>query len=80
MIYLISVLVFTGVIGILVAVLLFVEARVTTEGEHTITINDKADEALTVSGNPTLLSALAANEIFSALCLWRVRVLRHVPV
>ncbi len=64
MIYLISVLVFTGVIGILVAVLLFVEARVTTQGEHAITINGKTDDALKVSGSPTLLSALADNDIF----------------
>jgi Na+-transporting NADH:ubiquinone oxidoreductase subunit F len=56
--------VFTVVIGILVAVLLFVEAKVTTSGEHVVTINGKADEALTVSGNPTLLSALSGEDIF----------------
>lgn len=64
MIYLVSLLVFTGVIGILVTVLLFVEAKVTTQGEHKVTINGNADEALTVSGSPTLLSALSANDIF----------------
>ncbi len=64
MIYLISLLIFSGVIIILVFVLLFVEAKVTTQGSHTITINDSKDEPLTVSGNPTLLSALAQNEIF----------------
>ena len=64
MIYLISLLIFSGVIIVLVFVLLFVEARVTTQGSHTITINDSKDDALTVSGNPTLLSALAQNEIF----------------
>lgn len=64
MIYLISLLIFSGVIIILVFVLLFVEAKVTTQGSHTITINDNKDEPLTVSGNPTLLSALAQNEIF----------------
>ncbi|HKJ99553.1 MAG TPA: NADH:ubiquinone reductase (Na(+)-transporting) subunit F [Desulfotignum sp.] len=64
MIYLISLLIFSGVIIILVFVLLFVEAKVTTQGSHTITINDNKDQALTVSGNPTLLSALAQNEIF----------------
>jgi len=63
-IYLISLLIFSGVIIILVFVLLFVEAKVTTQGSHTITINDNKDQALTVSGNPTLLSALAQNEIF----------------
>ncbi|MCF8091302.1 MAG: NADH:ubiquinone reductase (Na(+)-transporting) subunit F [Desulfotignum sp.] len=64
MIYLISLLIFSGVIIILVFVLLFVEAKVTTQGSHTITINDSKDDSLTVSGNPTLLSALAQNEIF----------------
>ncbi len=64
MIYLISLLIFSGVIIILVFVLLFVEAKVTTQGSHTITINDSKDDTLTVSGNPTLLSALAQNEIF----------------
>ncbi|MFO7913422.1 MAG: NADH:ubiquinone reductase (Na(+)-transporting) subunit F [Desulfotignum sp.] len=64
MIYLISLLIFSGVIIILVFVLLFVEAKVTTQGSHTITINDNKDEPLTVSGNPTLLSALSQNEIF----------------
>ncbi|MEE4362886.1 MAG: NADH:ubiquinone reductase (Na(+)-transporting) subunit F [Desulfotignum sp.] len=64
MIYLISLLIFSGVIIILVFVLLFVEAKVTTQGSHTITINDSKEDSLTVSGNPTLLSALAQNEIF----------------
>lgn len=64
MIYLVSLLIFSGVIIVLVFVLLFVEARVTTQGSHTITINDSKEDALTVSGNPTLLSALSRNEIF----------------
>ncbi len=64
MIYLISILVFTAVIGILVATLLFVEARVTTQGENNITINGNTDDPLTVSGTPTLLSALSSQDIF----------------
>ncbi|MDT8379098.1 MAG: NADH:ubiquinone reductase (Na(+)-transporting) subunit F [Desulfotignum sp.] len=64
MIYLISLLIFSGVIIILVFVLLFVEAKVTTQGSHTITINKDKENALSVSGNPTLLSALSRNEIF----------------
>ncbi len=64
MIYLISILVFTAVIGILVMVLLFVEARVTTQGEHAVTINNNPDNTMTVSGTPTLLSALSAQDIF----------------
>jgi Na+-transporting NADH:ubiquinone oxidoreductase subunit F len=63
-IYLISLLIFSGVIIVLVFVLLFVEARVTTQGSHTITINKDKENALSVSGNPTLLSALSRNEIF----------------
>lgn len=62
--YLLSILVFSGVILILVTVLLFVESRVTTQGELTVVINDNEDKALTVSGNPTLLSALSRNGVF----------------
>jgi len=64
LIYLISIVVFTCVIGILVVVLLFVEAKVTTRGDHWVTINGKANDALKIPGNPTLLSALADKEIF----------------
>lgn len=64
MIYLISLLIFSGVIIVLVFVLLFVEAKVTTQGSHTITINKDKENALSVSGNPTLLSALSRNDIF----------------
>ena len=64
MIYLISLLIFSGVIIVLVFVLLFVEAKVTTQGSHAITINDSKEDTLTVSGNPTLLSALSRNDIF----------------
>jgi len=64
LIYLISILVFTGVICFLVTVLLFVEAKVTSQGEHEIIINGNKDNTLKVSGNPSLLSALANEEIF----------------
>ena len=64
MIYLISILVFTGVICILVTVLLFVEAKVTSQGEHEIIINGNREKPLQVSGTPTLLSALSNEEIF----------------
>jgi len=56
--------VFSSVICILVAVLLFVETRVTSTGEHTITINGNTDEPLIVSGTPSLLSALSSKNIF----------------
>ncbi len=64
MIYLISILVFTGVIATLVTVLLFVQARVTTQGEHEIIINGDRKKSVRVTGNPSLLSALAGQEIF----------------
>lgn len=64
MFYLLSILVFSGVILILVTVLLFVESRVASKGEFEITINANTDEKLKISGTPTLLSALSQKEIF----------------
>jgi len=64
LIYLISILVFSGVIFALVLVLLFVEARVTSQGEHTIVINGDREKPIKVIGSPSLLSALASQEIF----------------
>ncbi len=64
MIYLISILVFSSVILILVTVLLFVEAKVTSKGEYSITINGNTDDSLKITGNPSLLSALSQQEIF----------------
>ncbi len=64
MLYLLSILVFSGVIFILVAVLLFVEAKVTSKGEHEICINGNKEDTLKVVGTPSLLSALSQQEIF----------------
>ena len=64
MLYLLSILVFSGVILILVMVLLFVESKVTTKGIFEVLINDDKDKSLKISGNPTLLSALSRNDIF----------------
>lgn len=64
MLYLLSILIFSGVILILVTVLLFVEAKVTTQGEHEILINGNKDETIKISGTPSLLSALSQKEIF----------------
>ncbi len=64
MIYLISILVFSGVILALVMVLLFVEAKVTVKGEHDIVINNDGENPIKVAGTPTLLSALSSQEIF----------------
>jgi Na+-transporting NADH:ubiquinone oxidoreductase subunit F len=57
-------IVFSSVIGILVAVLLLVETKVTAKGENFITINGNTDKILKISGNPSLLSALSSNNIF----------------
>ena len=64
MIYIISIVVFSGVIAILVAMLLFVEAKVAATGEKEIVINDNREEPLRVEGTPGLLSALSQNDIF----------------
>ena len=64
MLYLLSILVFSGVIFILVTVLLLVESKVTFKGEFDITINGNKDGKLKISGNPSLLSALSQKEIF----------------
>ena len=64
MLYLLSILIFSGVILILVTVLLFVESKVTGKGEFDITINGNADKPLKVSGNPSLLSALSRQGLF----------------
>ena len=64
MIYLISILVFSSVIFILVSILLFVETKVTSKGTHTIIINNNKDDPKKIHGSPSLLSALASQEIF----------------
>ncbi|MFH2093264.1 MAG: NADH:ubiquinone reductase (Na(+)-transporting) subunit F [Pseudomonadota bacterium] len=64
MLYLLSTLIFSGVIIILVIVLLFVEAKVTGNDEFDITINGDNDTKLKITGHPSLLSALSAKEIF----------------
>ncbi len=64
MIYLVSLIVFSMVILLLVGMLLFVDARVSSTGEKSITINGNTDTSLTVTGTPSLLSALGNNEIF----------------
>ena len=55
---------FSIVICILVTVLLFVETRVTSTGEHKVVINGDTEEPLNISGTPSLLSALSNNKIF----------------
>jgi len=63
-IYLLSILIFSGVILTLVIVLLFVESKVSGKSEFKIIINDNKDKALTITGNPPLLTALSRENIF----------------
>ena len=62
-IYIISLIVFSGVIALLVGVLLLVEAKVVTKGDRTIVINDDPDRIIRTSTGVTLLSALNQNNI-----------------
>jgi len=61
---LLAVLMFTGVIVALVAVLMIARSRLVSTGEVTITINDDPDKALKTEAGSTLLGTLAANKIF----------------
>ena len=63
MIYLISPIVFGGVIIILVGGLLLLEARVVQKGERTITINGDPDKKVPSPVGATLLSALLSKHI-----------------
>jgi len=64
MIYLVSLVVFAGVMFVLVGLLLLVEAKVVQKGDCRIDINEDPDKGLTVSAGATLLGALSANKIF----------------
>ena len=62
-IYLASLVVFLGVVMILVAALLLVEAKVVIKGERTIVINDDVEKSIHSPTGSTLLSALTQNDI-----------------
>jgi Na+-transporting NADH:ubiquinone oxidoreductase subunit F len=64
LIYLVSLTVFSSIIFILVGLLLLVEAKVVKKDDCDIVINDDEEKSLKVPGGITLLSALAANEIY----------------
>ena len=64
MIYLVSLIVFSGVILTLVGMLLLLEAKVVIKGDRTIIINDDEDKSIQASMGSTLLSALTTNGIF----------------
>jgi Na+-transporting NADH:ubiquinone oxidoreductase subunit F len=62
--YLVSIVVFGGVVVVLVGILLLVEARVVQKGERTIVINDDPGKSVRVPTGRTLLSGLAENGIY----------------
>jgi Na+-transporting NADH:ubiquinone oxidoreductase subunit F len=59
-----AVLMFTGVVLALVAVLLGARSRLVAAGEVSIVVNADADKTLKVPAGGTLLGALADNKIF----------------
>jgi Na+-transporting NADH:ubiquinone oxidoreductase subunit F len=62
-IYLVSTIIFTGIILAMVAALLLVEARVVAKGDVAVTINGEAEKALHAPIGKTLLAALVDNGI-----------------
>ena len=64
MIYLVSIIVFSGVILSLVGLILLLEAKVVIKGNRTIIINDDRDKGIEAPMGSTLLAALTRNNIF----------------
>ncbi|MCD6585047.1 MAG: NADH:ubiquinone reductase (Na(+)-transporting) subunit F [Desulfobacteraceae bacterium] len=64
MIYAVSITVFSAVIGFLVTMLLFLEARVVKKGDRTIIINSDDAKRITAPTGTTLLASLSNNDIF----------------
>jgi Na+-transporting NADH:ubiquinone oxidoreductase subunit F len=62
--YLISMLIFTGIILVLVGIILFVEAKVVKKGESRIIINEDVDKSIQTPIGTTLLASLANNGIY----------------
>jgi len=62
-IFIIALAVFTGVIGVMVVALLFVEAKVVVKGDRTVAINDDPSRSLQVPTGIPLLSALTQSDI-----------------
>ncbi|NNF98163.1 MAG: NADH:ubiquinone reductase (Na(+)-transporting) subunit F [Desulfobacteraceae bacterium] len=63
MIYIVSIIVFMGVVIVLVGGLLLVEAKVTLKGDRRIVVNDDEEKSLVIPGGGTLLSALLDNDV-----------------
>ncbi len=62
-VYLVSVIIFLGVIIFLVGALLLVEARVVVKGDRKIVINDDLEKSIEAPIGTTLLAALSQNSI-----------------
>jgi Na+-transporting NADH:ubiquinone oxidoreductase subunit F len=62
--YLISTLIFTGLILVLVGIILFVEAKVVKKGDSRIVINQDEEKSITTPIGTTLLASLANNGVF----------------
>lgn len=63
MFFLVSIIVFTSVLLILVAILLYLEAKIVKKGDIRVSINNN-QKTVSVSSGSTLLAGLAANSIF----------------
>ena len=63
MIYIVSTVVFLGVIFLLVGLLLLVEAKVAVQGEQKILINEDEEKSIATPAGKTLLSSLLENDI-----------------
>lgn len=64
MIFAVSITVFTSVIGFLVVMLLFLEARVVKKGDRKIVINDDESKSIKAPTGATLLASLSNRDIF----------------
>ena len=63
MIYIVSTVVFLGVIFLLVGLLLLVEAKVAVQGEQQVLINEDEEKSISTPAGKTLLSSLLENDI-----------------
>jgi len=63
LIYIVSTVVFLGVIFLLVGLLLLVEAKVAVKGEQKILINEDEEKSIATPAGKTLLSSLLENDI-----------------
>jgi Na+-transporting NADH:ubiquinone oxidoreductase subunit F len=64
LIFIISITVFTSVIGFLVGILLFLEARVVKKGDRSIVINADDSKRIKAPTGSTLLASLSNSDIF----------------